>query len=97
MIRHYENRKAGHNKFYDFEGPLPRISRGERLFVIDTWHGKIGTEGQWIVYPYPSKEAALSGLQAIHEERIKHGYIELGKGETWEQKMKLEPDQLKLF
>ena len=67
----FENKNEGHNKFYELEGPIPRISQGQEWYVIDTWRGPIGKKGTWTVYPYPTLEAAKKGIKAISEETQK--------------------------
>lgn len=97
MYRYYENQQDGHYKFYEVEGPLPRLSKEKLLYVIDTWRGTIGAQGTWIVYAYPTKVAAHAGLQAIHEERLRHGYQALKDGQTWQEVTQCQAAQLELF
>lgn len=78
-MRHYKNISGSKKRFYRFDEQIhKRKVAGEWKYVIDTWRGRIGREpGIHICFDFDKLEEAIKKLEQIHQDRIKHGYLEV--------------------
>jgi len=96
-MSYYENQSEGHYKFYRIDPTIHvRMVDLKICYCIDKWHGRIGTEGKWMPYKFESIEQTKLGVESLHEDRLKYGYVELKECQTWEQLMGINPKSVQM-
>jgi predicted DNA-binding WGR domain protein len=71
----FENKSAGHNKFYEFQG----IQSNGR-YTVKATYGRIGQAGQIaVIYDGVSKIDADKEFQKKMQEKVKKGYVLVAK------------------